>query len=407
MDDSSTVLETYTYGASRERLLLDDGTNRKYYIWGGESVIATYGEKSSGTTLLHSRSFIYAGSRLLMTVSKATGGTEKQEFHHPDRLGTQLVTNGGTGTSFRQTTFPFGTKIAAETTGNTNQVFTSYDRSSGSGLDYAVNRTYSPGQSRFTQVDPIGMASASVGNPQSNNLYAYTQNMPTDFVDPSGLFLSTGFGSGYCYFVHQLIDDRMVLVAVHCANPNNNTGSGDDGYPGGDVNPLAQLGPCRNLKVPTFDELADKNPAALSLLQNTNGSGDLARSKYDAMSTYEKAVFLNTVSGASSAGVNLSDSQYVGPYRSTRPGNLPFGIVVTNASGNTDGRFASIGSAEVRTKPGISHIDIDLYNPLGLNFFKHQGEVRFNERHNRPTHPGDVSKQLAKRGVNSGVACTN
>ncbi|MGE3465425.1 MAG: hypothetical protein AB7J13_00715, partial [Pyrinomonadaceae bacterium] len=45
----------------------------------------------------------------------------------------------------------------------------------------------SPGQSRFTQVDPIGMASASLGNPQSNNLYAYVQNMPTDFVDPSGL----------------------------------------------------------------------------------------------------------------------------------------------------------------------------------------------------------------------------
>ncbi|MGE3465417.1 MAG: RHS repeat-associated core domain-containing protein [Pyrinomonadaceae bacterium] len=125
-----------------------------------------------------------------MTVSKAAGGTEKQEFHHPDRLGTQLVTNGGTGTSFRQTTFPVGTKIAAETTGNTNQVFTSYDRSSGSGLDYAVNRTYSPGQSRFTQVDPIGMASASLGNPQSNNLYAYVQNMPTDYVDPSGLLIA-------------------------------------------------------------------------------------------------------------------------------------------------------------------------------------------------------------------------
>ncbi|MGE3466582.1 MAG: RHS repeat domain-containing protein [Pyrinomonadaceae bacterium] len=193
MDDSSTVLETYTYGATRERLLMENSINRTYYVWGGQSVIAAYGEKSTGTAPSHGRSFIYAGSRLLMTVSKATGGTEKQEFHHPDRLGTQLVTNGGTGSSFRQTTFPFGTKIAAETTGNTNQVFTSYDRSSGSGLDYAVNRTYSPGQSRFTQVDPIGMASASIGNPQSNNLYAYVQNMPTDFTDPSGLNMSGGF----------------------------------------------------------------------------------------------------------------------------------------------------------------------------------------------------------------------
>ncbi len=33
------------------------------------------------------------------------------------------------------------------------------------------------------------MGATSIGNPQSNNLYAYVQNMPTDFVDPSGLRL--------------------------------------------------------------------------------------------------------------------------------------------------------------------------------------------------------------------------
>ena len=46
---------------------------------------------------------------------------------------------------------------------------------------------YNSGQSRFTQVDPIGMASASTGNPQSLNLFAYVGNNPIDFVDPSGL----------------------------------------------------------------------------------------------------------------------------------------------------------------------------------------------------------------------------
>jgi hypothetical protein len=50
---------------------------------------------------------------------------------------------------------------------NTNQVFTSYDRSGGTGLDYAQNRSYSKGQSRFTQVDPIAMASTSPDDPQS------------------------------------------------------------------------------------------------------------------------------------------------------------------------------------------------------------------------------------------------
>ncbi len=104
------------------------------------------------------------------------------------------------GSTFKeQTTLPFGTSIDSETSGvsgsgssgtgaPSNQRFTSYDRSEDTGLDYAVNRTYNSGQSRFTTVDPIGMASASRGDPQSLNLFAYTRNNPVDFVDPSGLY---------------------------------------------------------------------------------------------------------------------------------------------------------------------------------------------------------------------------
>ncbi len=69
----------------------------------------------------------------------------------------------------------------------TNQRFTSYERSASTGIDYAVNRSYSSGQGRFTTVDPIGMSATNIASPQSLNLYAYTQNNPIDFKDPSGL----------------------------------------------------------------------------------------------------------------------------------------------------------------------------------------------------------------------------
>ncbi len=140
--------------------MVETSSERRYFAWGGQSVVAEFVETGSSTTPAYAKSC----------------------------------------SSFRQTTFPFGTTISAETTGNTNQVFTSYDRSSTTGLDYAVNRTYSKGQGRFTQVDPIAMASASIGNPQSNNLYAYVQNMPTDFVDPSGL------------------DKRLIAYQCFCVN---------------------------------------------------------------------------------------------------------------------------------------------------------------------------------------------
>ena len=133
------------------------------------------------------KSYVYAGSRLLSTITN-TSGNEVTEYHHPDRLGTRLISNPTTATQNEQLTLPFGTLISAETSATSNQRFTSYDRSEiAGGLDYAVNRNYNSGQSRFTQVDPIGMASASIGDPQSLNMYAYVQNNPIDFTDPSGL----------------------------------------------------------------------------------------------------------------------------------------------------------------------------------------------------------------------------
>ncbi len=185
-DSGSVIYETYTYGASRERLINEYAGGRTYYVWGGSNVIAEYTETTSGTTPTYAKSYVYAGSRLLSTFTKTSATTESKELHHPDRLGTKLVTDGS-GVDHMQSTLPFGTEINAEGGKYINQVFTSYDRSPTTGLDYSVNRSYSKGQSRFTQVDPLGNGAALVGNPQSNNLYAYTQNMPTEFVDPNGL----------------------------------------------------------------------------------------------------------------------------------------------------------------------------------------------------------------------------
>jgi RHS repeat-associated protein len=135
-----------------------------------------------GRLKFYKKSYIYAGLQLLSTFTKS-GSTEVTEYHHPDRLGTRLITNPTGASQVEQLTLPFGTSIDAETSGTSNQRFTSYDRSDSTGLDYAVNRTYNAGQSRFTQVDPIGMASASIGNPQSLNMYAYITNNPIDFVE--------------------------------------------------------------------------------------------------------------------------------------------------------------------------------------------------------------------------------
>ncbi|MDQ3636277.1 MAG: hypothetical protein M3405_17510 [Acidobacteriota bacterium] len=236
-DDTGWIQQSNEYASSRQRLASGSyaSVDITYYAWGGSSVLAEYSTQFSSSSLAWQKSYVYAGSRLLSTITN-TSGNEVTEYHHPDRLGTRLISNPVTATQSEQLTLPFGTLIGAETSATNDKRFTSYDRSEvAGGLDYAVNRNYNSGQSRFTQVDPIGMASASIGNPQSMNLFAYVQNNPIDFVDPSGLQLvSIGGNTYYCE------DDRWdestatLYAGGGCYLIGGIGGGGGGGYVGGD-----------------------------------------------------------------------------------------------------------------------------------------------------------------------------
>ncbi len=196
LDASGNVLATYAYGAGNQRLVSVEGGVTKYYAWDGGQIIAEY--EAWGTNgLIWKTSYVYLGGRLLATTSGADGNETR--FHHPDRLGTRLVTDATGAVVSEQLSMPFGTMLPFTqnyggensyqnpTLGNPSKKrFTSYDRSDATGLDYAVNRFYSPQQGRFTQADPIGMGAASLGNPQTLNMYAYCGNDPINHVDPAG-----------------------------------------------------------------------------------------------------------------------------------------------------------------------------------------------------------------------------
>ena len=63
--------------------------------------------------------------------------------------------------------------------------YTTYDRNA-NGRDEAMMRSYHAWFSRFDQPDPYDGA-YDLADPQSLNRYAYVQNDPVNFVDPSGL----------------------------------------------------------------------------------------------------------------------------------------------------------------------------------------------------------------------------
>ena len=194
-------VHTYGYGASNQRLqMIEAGAmgSTTLYAWEGGSVIAEYNGASNG--MAWTKSYIYLGGRLLATESALSISTTETKYHHPERLGTRLVTSSAGAVVSENISLPFGATISGESLNlagsATKKRFTSYDRSDTTKLDYAVNRHYSPAQGRFTQVDPIGMNATSLGNPQSLNLYAYCTNDPINQIDPSGLFGQPDSGGG-------------------------------------------------------------------------------------------------------------------------------------------------------------------------------------------------------------------
>lgn len=191
-DDAGVALAAYKYGSTNQRLIAYQGDvtspDKTYYVWADGEVIAEYGESSAQpTTPQWMKQYVYLGDRLLATL-EPNGAGQFVQYHHPDRLGTRLLTNASNTSAQEQTTLPYGTALDAESTGASNRRFTSYDRNPTTQVDYAVNRHYDSGQGRFTQVDPVGMSAVNLSDPQSLNLYAYVGNDPINRVDADGLF---------------------------------------------------------------------------------------------------------------------------------------------------------------------------------------------------------------------------
>jgi RHS repeat-associated protein len=79
-------------------------------------------------------------------------------------------------------TFPFGESWYNAS--NDKLLFTSYERDSESGNDYAQARYNISRLARFSSPDPLP---GSTSDPQSLNRYSYVRNMPVMLTDPTGL----------------------------------------------------------------------------------------------------------------------------------------------------------------------------------------------------------------------------
>ena len=177
VDGGSTA--SYAYDHQNRRYKKTIGSAVTHCVWQGSQVLAEH-NGSTGAVLID---YVYSGSRMIAKVASGSA-----QYFLSDRLSARLVLDTSSNVIGRQATLPFGEDFGESGTQEKHH-FTSYERDSEIGTDYAVNRQYAEGVGRFMSADPY-RPSGDLSNPQSANRYVYVLNKPVDFVDPTGLNLA-------------------------------------------------------------------------------------------------------------------------------------------------------------------------------------------------------------------------
>jgi RHS repeat-associated protein len=161
-----------------------------------------------------------------------------------------------------QDALPFGTALTPAS-GGANPLFTSYDRSTTTGLDYAANRFYDPALGRFASTDPLALGASSPADPRSANMYAYVRNDPVNATDPLGL---RWYGLTGCI---QFDNDPIRCTTQYFpedesppASPTSGDGGGGGSGGGGAANQCSRGNP--GLLVNVHNGLANAPPGSLA-----------------------------------------------------------------------------------------------------------------------------------------------
>ena len=180
----TTLVAQYDYdGLGRRVKKTVSGTvTLFYYDLQGRLIAET---DSSGSPL---RDYIYQNNNLVAL--KLYGSQAGVYYVISDHLGTPQQVVDNTGTVVWKAVYPpFGRAQVLVGTITNNIRFKGQYFDAETGLHYNFHRYYDPETGRYISADPIGLAGG-------NNLFAYVQNDPVNFVDPWGLEMQDFFRDG-------------------------------------------------------------------------------------------------------------------------------------------------------------------------------------------------------------------
>jgi RHS repeat-associated protein len=123
--------------------------------------------------------YLYMGK---IRIAKFEVDRGKMHYYLNDRLGTpQIMTDDNGNVVWEASYKPFGqARVNPKSTVENNFRFPGQYHDQETGFHYNYHRYYDPGTGRYLTPDPIGLVGGI-------NLFAYIENNPINFIDPSGL----------------------------------------------------------------------------------------------------------------------------------------------------------------------------------------------------------------------------
>ncbi len=215
---------SYVYTAGGERLIRRENGVTTVYLPGGQELRLTVSNGSKATT----RYYTFAGQTVAVRTGAGLAGvsTLVSDYHNTASLSIANTTN----TLTRRYSEPFGNPRGTNSIWPGDHGF--LDKPTDAiGLTNIGAREYDAVLGRFISVDPI----MDLTDPQQWNGYAYANNNPTTYSDPSGLAHLEGGGKSDGRIAHQSggtikISGRKLPKSKPSKKSNDEVLAGNDTY---------------------------------------------------------------------------------------------------------------------------------------------------------------------------------
>ena len=179
---AGSAASTFVDGPSGGRWIRQTPTETVAFLAGQELHLPAGAASASAVTGV--RYYSHSGHEVAARSSGRNGGTY---WLLTDRSGTAgVLVDASSGNDLHRRYLPFGGDRAAAPVGTpTDQGWIGQIQDPDTGLDYLNARYYDPGLTRFISVDPVTDTSVA----QGQNPYWFGRDNPTQFSDPSGLYV--------------------------------------------------------------------------------------------------------------------------------------------------------------------------------------------------------------------------